>query len=93
MSLHKTYGLMVRIALNKYLVDDIEAAKLIYKVGNGFVKVCIYIFQCLLLTNRNFRLLGIRRGYRPLLIELTSFLISTLTITPPSAENLHWHIL
>lgn len=62
--LHKTYGPIVRIAPNEYSVDDMEAAKLIYKVGNGFVKVCIYTFQCVSLTDRNFRLLGIGRGCR-----------------------------
>ncbi|KAF8855018.1 putative cytochrome P450 oxidoreductase [Acephala macrosclerotiorum] len=40
--LHKTYGPIVRIAPNEYSVDDMEAAKLIYKVGNGFVKAPWY---------------------------------------------------
>lgn len=92
LGLHKTYGPIVRIAPNEYSVDDMEAAKLIYRVGNGFVKVCIYKFQCVPVTDRNFRLLGIGRGCRPLPTELTSFLISTLTTTPPSAGNLHRRI-
>jgi hypothetical protein len=51
--LHKKYGPIVRIAPNEYSVDDMEAAKLIYRVGNGFVKVCIYTFQCMSDTDRN----------------------------------------
>ena len=44
-NLHKTYGPIVRIAPNEYSVDDIQAAKLIYKTGNGFVKVVFTHFN------------------------------------------------
>ncbi|KAE9369115.1 cytochrome P450 [Stipitochalara longipes BDJ] len=42
LDLHKTYGPIVRIAPNEYSVDDIEAAKSIYRLGNGFVKAPWY---------------------------------------------------
>ncbi|KAE8440788.1 hypothetical protein EG329_006566 [Mollisiaceae sp. DMI_Dod_QoI] len=42
MSRIEKYGPIVRIAPNEYSVDDVEAAKLIYKVGNGFVKAPWY---------------------------------------------------
>ncbi|KAN0119335.1 cytochrome P450 [Hyaloscypha variabilis] len=42
LNLHKKYGPIVRIAPNEYSVDDVEAAKSIYRVGNGFVKAQWY---------------------------------------------------
>jgi len=46
LNLHKKYGPIVRIAPYEYSVDDVEAAKSIYRVGNGFVKVNICKFHC-----------------------------------------------
>jgi hypothetical protein len=45
LKLHQNYGPIVRIAPNEYSVDDVEAAKSIYGVGNGFVEVNICKFH------------------------------------------------
>jgi hypothetical protein len=37
--LHKKYGPIVRIAPHEYSIDDVEAAKTIYGLGNNFPKV------------------------------------------------------
>ncbi len=38
-TLHKKYGLIVRFAPNEYSIDDPEAAKVIYSIASGFLKV------------------------------------------------------
>lgn len=43
--LHKKYGPVVRIAPEEYSVDDVEGARVIYGLGKGFVKACIYFFS------------------------------------------------
>jgi hypothetical protein len=88
-ALHKTYGSIVRIAPNEYSIDDVEAAKSIYGHGNAFVKVCTCTFQCVSVTDRNSRLLGTGHGCHLLPPKLPSFPISILTVTPPSAGNMH----
>jgi hypothetical protein len=37
--LHKKYGAIVRIAPHEYSIDDVDAAKTIYGLGNSFPKV------------------------------------------------------
>jgi hypothetical protein len=37
--LHKKYGPIVRIAPHEYSIDDVQAAKTIYGLGNSFAKV------------------------------------------------------
>ncbi len=39
MDLHKKYGPIVRIAPNEYSIDDLEAAKIIYRSRDPLVKV------------------------------------------------------
>lgn len=44
--LHKKYGPVVRIAPQEYSIDDVEAAKVIYGLGSGFVKVYSLLAEC-----------------------------------------------
>jgi len=37
--LHRKYGPIVRIAPHEYSIDDVDAARTIYGLGNAFVKV------------------------------------------------------
>ena len=37
--LHKKYGSIVRVAPHEYSIDDVNAAKTIYGLGNSFPKV------------------------------------------------------
>lgn len=89
LALHKKYGPIVRIAPNEYSIDNVKAAKSIYGHGNAFVKVRIYKFQCVSVTDRNSRLLGTAHGCLLLPKKLTSLLILILTITLLSAGNMH----
>lgn len=43
-SLHEEFGPVVRVAPDEYSVNDVEAARTIYGLGKGFVKVC-FIFH------------------------------------------------
>ncbi len=54
MDLHRKYGAIVRIAPEEYSVNDGEAVRVIYGLGNGFVKV-IYLGFDILFWRRKLR--------------------------------------
>ena len=59
MDLHNKYGPIVRIAPNEYSIDDLEAAKIIYRSRDPLVKVCGDVWW----GPKSFSLIGVPRRH------------------------------